>query len=261
MACRPKPWYRNGRGWFVQVAGKQHNLGPDKELAFQRFYELMRETKSRPIASTESLAVTCDEFLAWTARHRAKRTYEWYRERLEWFLSTVPTDMTPSQLKPYHVQRWLDVHPTWSHGHRRGCIVAVQRALRWATKMGYIDSSPIAHIEKPTAGTRDLIITRDSLDDILAHVHDRDFRNTKGKPWNGYSVNCRFERLKKKLGTKYCLYAFRHSLATRMLENGLDALTVAILLGHRNPAMLSSTYQHLAHNPRFLLEQVRRTSA
>jgi hypothetical protein len=46
-----------------------------------------------------------------------------------------------------------------------------------------------------------------------------------------------------------------------MLEKGLDALTVAILLGHQNPAMLSSTYQHLGHNPKFLLEQIRRASA
>ncbi|MGM0487241.1 MAG: site-specific integrase [Planctomycetota bacterium] len=56
-------------------------------------------------------------------------------------------------------------------------------------------------------------------------------------------------------------YTFRHSFATRMLEKGLDPLTVAILFGHQNPAMLSVTCQHLAHNPKFLLEQVRRASA
>ncbi|TWT96128.1 Tyrosine recombinase XerC [Botrimarina colliarenosi] len=82
------------------------------------------------------------------------------------------------------------------------------------------------------------------------------FRNTAGRPWQAYAVNCRFQRLKKKLGRSHCLYQFRHSFATRMLESGLDALTVALLLGHSNPAMLSTTYQHLAHNPQHLLGQL-----
>ena len=87
------------------------------------------------------------------------------------------------------------------------------------------------------------------------------FRNTKGRPFTKDSVNCRFARLKRTLGTRYCLYLFRHSFATRMLESDLDALTVALLLGHSNPAMLSTTYQHLAHNPGHLLEQLKRASA
>jgi len=87
------------------------------------------------------------------------------------------------------------------------------------------------------------------------------FRNTKGRPWTKDSVNCRFERLKNKFGTRCCMYLFRHSFATKMLESGLDALTVALLLGHSNPAMLSTTYQHLAHNPGHLLEQLNRASS
>lgn len=86
------------------------------------------------------------------------------------------------------------------------------------------------------------------------------FRNTNGEPWTPYAVNCRFQRLKQRLGIGACLYMFRHTFATRMLESGLDALTVALLLGHSNPAMLSTTYQHLAHNPAHLLGQLRKAS-
>ncbi len=56
----------------------------------------------------------------------------------------------------------------------------------------------------------------------------------------------------------YCLYCLRHSFATVALQSGLDGLTVAILLGHKDPSMLARVYQHMAHNPQHLLGQVRK---
>lgn len=56
----------------------------------------------------------------------------------------------------------------------------------------------------------------------------------------------------RKHGQKYALYHFRHSWATRALQRGVDPLTVAILMGHRDPSMLAKVYQHLAHDPEFL---------
>jgi integrase len=44
------------------------------------------------------------------------------------------------------------------------------------------------------------------------------------------------------------------------LERGIDALTVAILMGHKDPSMLAKVYQHLSHNPRHLLEQARKAA-
>ncbi len=64
----------------------------------------------------------------------------------------------------------------------------------------------------------------------------------------------------KRIAQGYSLYAIRHSFATNALENGVDALTVAVLMGHKDPSTLARVYQHLSHNPKHLLEQARRAT-
>ncbi len=61
-----------------------------------------------------------------------------------------------------------------------------------------------------------------------------------------------------KYATRYSLYALRHSWATRALQSGVDALTVAILMGHNDPSTLSRVYQHLAHNPEHMRAQAKK---
>jgi hypothetical protein len=42
----PKPFFRAAcKSWFVQVAGKQINLGTDREAAMRRYHELMSRPK------------------------------------------------------------------------------------------------------------------------------------------------------------------------------------------------------------------------
>ena len=62
------------------------------------------------------------------------------------------------------------------------------------------------------------------------------------------------------LSPRFSLYALRHSWATHALQNGIDALTVAILMGHRDPSILAKVYQHLAFNPEHMLKQARRAA-
>src|SRR5262245_41876061 len=106
------------------------------------------------------------------------------------------------------------------------------------------------------------------------------FRNTKGQPWNKGSCSCQFARLRRRMAKatmlaqgmevsrkkltrqqvnryakRFCLYLCRHSFATNALNNGLDVLTVATLLGHKDPSMIARVYAHLNHNPDRLLEQ------
>ena len=61
-------------------------------------------------------------------------------------------------------------------------------------------------------------------------------------------LKCR-QAMACKLAPKWCLYHFRHSWLDRMLKAGTDALTCAILLGHRDPSMVAKTYQHLSQSP------------
>ena len=52
-------------------------------------------------------------------------------------------------------------------------------------------------------------------------------------------------QLAKEKGIRLNLYAFRHSRITESLVNGLDAVTVSILAGHRDTSMISRHYSHL----------------
>lgn len=141
------------------------------------------------------------------------------------------------------------------------------------------------------------------------------FRNSRGKPYCGYSVNCCFGRIQSRMGLeelrrqgteiserdvralipklkthrksggtvvakspdelfqeakrkltqrlaakhapRYCLYNFRHTWMNRLLEAGVDPITIATLAGHVDTSMLARTYQHVAQNPEHLLKALQ----
>ena len=65
-------------------------------------------------------------------------------------------------------------------------------------------------------------------------------------------------RLEWDYGTKYSLYAMRHAFCTEALENGLDAVTVSVLMGHRDTTMISRTYSHLTQRHDHLRQAANR---
>jgi integrase len=180
----PKPFYRTARkAWFVQVAGKQVNLGPDHDTAMRRYHELMGRPKAvtQPVAADAVLGVL-EAFLDWCSKHKAGRTYDWYRDYLRSFARTIPPGLTVARLKPFHVQQWLDANPTWKTG-KRGAVIAVQRAFNWAVRMGLIESNPVRSLEKPRAGRRDHVIAADQFRTIIALVKDAEFRDLLTVCW------------------------------------------------------------------------------
>jgi integrase len=366
MARRPKPWFRKDRNsWFVSIDGVRHNLGPDKKAAFALFHSLM----TRPVRRRQtsgSLLVIIDAFLEWCQNHRAPDTYEWYRDRLQRFAETYP-DMTVRDLRPFHIQQWLDGMKDLSSGTKRNYCRSIKRVLRWAHQQGYVDTNPIMHLEQPKAGRREQVVSAEEFQELMKRIPDQNFRdlltitwetgcrpqeslrvearhvdlvnsrwifgesegkgemlrivyltdkaleitkrlmsqypsgklfrNSKGAAWTTEAVNCCFIRIQHRMGRqlmklmdrdvtdadvhelaarlktsrrtggqtvpksaaelkeearrklrnalaaelapKYSLYVLRHSWATNALQRGLDALTVAVLMRHRDPGTLA----------------------
>ena len=76
------------------------------------------------------------------------------------------------------------------------------------------------------------------------------FRNSKGTPWTKNSIKCRLTRITKKVGFRVIAYGARHSWATNALvDGGVDPISVAHLMGHRDTTMVSRVYSHIAKNP------------
>jgi hypothetical protein len=103
----PKPFFRPTRKvWYVQIDGKQVNLGPDQAVAFETYHTLMASrsvSPAAPEARTQAppsrlVVVLVDEFLDFVQKHRAADTYRWYRDRLDLFCNSIPADLTCDQL-------------------------------------------------------------------------------------------------------------------------------------------------------------------
>jgi integrase/recombinase XerD len=179
----PKPWFRKERqAWFVQV-GRQHvNLGADKTKALEQYHALMSQPQ-KPRVKADSVVNVIDLFLDWCQKHRAPETYEWYQSRLQLFVKTIPPELKTSLLRPFHVQQWIDGYEDLSSGSKRNHCRSVQRAMRWAEQQGYIDRSPIAYMEKPAAGKRDMVVSKAEFDQILENTKDRAFRDLLIVSW------------------------------------------------------------------------------
>jgi integrase/recombinase XerD len=160
----------------VQVDGKQINLGPQRDEAFRRYHAIM-SGQANPLSRTataqttsETLIGLIEQFLTWTQKNKSPDSYEIYVRILSSFAKTLPQSFVAMQIKPFHIDDWVDTHPKWSSGMKRKAITAVQRVYNWAWKQGRIDVTPLRHIEKPPAGRRKLILTEPQFEEMLGLV-------------------------------------------------------------------------------------------
>ncbi len=171
MPHHPEPFYRPSRKlWYVQIGKKQINLGRDEKEAWRKYHALMAEAGKeppKPAAETSLAVVVVDLFLDWVQRHKSGRTYEWYRRHLTNFARGIDRALPTAKLRPHHVTGICD-HSGWSDTTKNGFCRAVQRAFRWAERQGHIERSPLPEVEKPQPQDRDLVITQEEYERVIA---------------------------------------------------------------------------------------------
>jgi integrase/recombinase XerD len=182
----PKPFFRKSRQlWYVQLDERQINLGPDRDAAFVQYRDLMAAPKlpaAVTVTSTAQLVVVlCDRFLEWVELHRSAGTYQWYWWRLQSFCRRYP-ELTIDELRPYHVQEWVDGQNI-ATTTQRNCIRAVKRSIKWSHRQGYIDSNPLAELEAPSPGRREVLISEQEYAMLLGAVRDPAFYDLIVTTW------------------------------------------------------------------------------
>lgn len=92
-------------------------------------------------------------------------------------------------------------------------------------------------------------------------------RNSEGNPWKPYAIKEWFKRLDgtryksgqdKRIPFRTSAYVIRHTWATEALERGVDAVTVANIMGHKDVTTLMKVYQHLKKKQEYLREALMR---
>lgn len=179
-----KPWYRECRKtWYVNLHGKQINLGPDRAEAFREYARLTSgraKPKPKP-KSDRSLAAVLDAFLQWIKPRRASDTFEWYRYRLERLALRYP-QLVADKLNCEMVEDWVDEYEL-SVTSRRNYFRAAKKAFRWAKSRGLIARNRLRNLEVPAAESREIVISEQQYDEIRSLIRDESFRDLVVTTW------------------------------------------------------------------------------
>lgn len=194
MARHPSPWYWEARdGWYATVGGVRHRLADgrgSKRDALRRLGELLAE-RDRPAEAAGAPAVghLIALYLADLRKRRAagdlgEYTRDDAKRRLAGF-ADLHGDLPADQLRPHHVQAWLDTRAGWGPTSRHDGVGAVKAVTRWAAGQGHLDRDPLAGLRKPPRRARReaipdpeavrkvfAAILTSELADLLAFVHE-----------------------------------------------------------------------------------------
>ena len=173
----PRPnkiWFRKDTGWWmVTIAGKKIRLAQgrqNKQAAQQKFHELMLTRHQTPDTSDPRVADLVEAFLVFAEKRFSEDTYRNYRFYGQKFAEACGRYAT-SELKPFHITKWVDGQTTWNPTTERNARRLAHRVMTWAKAEGLLAQNPLAGMKCPRAKTRKRSLGVTELHTILQASH------------------------------------------------------------------------------------------
>ena len=153
-----------------------------EEAAYREYDKLM--AGRQPIKDDYPVVRLLERFLDHHKAKSAAATFKFYQNALDSFAHYIGDKLRVSDLTPGHVEDWIDHDhrtakqatpkgtidtgkPT-TDNYRRNLIRAVKAAFRWAEKRNPKCQSPIRWLEMPSPVSRDVDLTPEQLDKLIA---------------------------------------------------------------------------------------------
>lgn len=234
MARDAEPWRWEERGgWYAWVRGSRRRLAPFKDgkrAATRRLNELLEEAERGAGAGDHTVGELVLMYLRALGQRREdgeveRQTKDDAARRLAGF-GEAYGDLPSDEVKPLHVQAWLDSRKGWGATSRHDGVGAVKAVFRWALQQGHVGRDPLAGLKKPQRkGRREEIPTpavvaavfaaalSPELTEILAFIQDTGCRPKEARtleavnlePAHGIAVLSK-HKTGKKTGKKRVLY-------------------------------------------------------
>ena len=142
----------------------------------------MQRPAERRKVSGQSLAAIIDDFLEHVATNQAPDTYRWYRDLLQKFILLHP-NLTVDDVRPYHVQRWVDGYEHLSKSSRTNHLRAVKHCVKWAVTQGYLDRNPLQYLSVPAYERREVLVSDEEFSRVLEYAKPDSLRDLFVVTW------------------------------------------------------------------------------
>lgn len=140
---------------------------------------------------------------------------------------------------------------------RKNSVIHIVRTLKYeGGNQGFFEDTP-----KTKTSKRDIPLTKDMADIIenqskrnrqeIVFINDYIFRMDDGRPISRERLQAEINRILKKIHSAgiefeyFTPHCFRHTFATRAIENGMKPQTLKTILGHSTLAMTMDLYSHV----------------
>lgn len=185
MARAPRQWYWKARaGWYATVGGARHRLASSEEgeAAAQIRLGEMLAARRRPESRTPTVAEVLDEYMDHLGKRVRDGTLTAKTLEVSAFLiapfAKEAGGLAADELRPGHVEAWLDGRTTWGPTTRSDAVAAIRAAFRHAVRRRMLESDPTSAICRPRRGDRrGSIASAADLAAIRAHILSPAFRD------------------------------------------------------------------------------------